>query len=371
MNTETTQTPTPRKTLWIRGVCILLALVLLATIPLVLTPVLMPKYLTASREGSLTEEYYAAAKEVSHDVIFIGDCEIYESFVPAILWEEYGISSYLRGNAQQLVWHSYYMLEDTLRYETPQAVVFNVLALMYGEPQKEAYNRMALDGMEWSSVKAEAVMASMTEEEDFLTYVFPFFRYHSRWNELTGEDLTYAFGEKPLVSDSGYLMQTAVVPEDLENQPTPSPLVDEKLPATAMAYLDRMVDLCREKGIELILIKAPTNYFRYHWYDEWDAQIVDYAAEKRLTYYNFMHSKEEIGLDMSVDTYDAGIHLNVYGAEKLTRYFGAILRDRHALPDRRDEAQTASVWRERVKLYFDRKADMESLNLNSERNLSS
>ena len=74
---------------------------------------------------------------------------MFESFVPAILWEEYGISSYVRGGAQQLVWHSYYMLEDALRYETPRAVVFNVYALKYGEPQKEAYNRLALDGMEW------------------------------------------------------------------------------------------------------------------------------------------------------------------------------------------------------------------------------
>ena len=138
---------------------------ILAAIPAVLTPILMPKYLTVSKEGSLTEEYYGAVAETNHDVLFVGDCEIFESFVPAVLWKEYGISSYLRGGAQQLPWHSYYMLEDALRYETPRAVVFNVYALKYGEPQKEAYNRMALDGMEWSPVKAEAIKASMTEEE--------------------------------------------------------------------------------------------------------------------------------------------------------------------------------------------------------------
>ena len=347
---------------FIRALCMILALLILAALPAMLTPILVPKYVTVSKEGSLTEEYYAAAKEVGHDVIFIGDCEIYESFVPAVLWEEYGISSYLRGNAQQLVWHSYYMLEDTLRYETPKAVVFNVLALMYGEPQKEAYNRMALDGMEWSSVKAEAIKASMTEEEDFLTYLFPFFRYHSRWSELTREDLTYAFREKPTVSDSGYLMQTAVEPEDLANQPTPSPLLDPNLPEAAMGYLDRMTALCKEKGIELILIKAPTNYFRYHWYDEWDAQIVDYAATHGLAYYNFMDEKEAIGLDMSKDTYDAGIHLNVYGAEKLSRYFGAILRDIHEIPDRRSDDAACDVWRSRVITYHARKADMEAQN---------
>ena len=84
----------------------------------------VPKYIS-NPEGLLTEEYYSEAE--GHDVIFIGDCEVYESVVPAILWEKYGISSYVRGRAQQLTWQSYYLLEDTFRYEKPRAVVFNDL----------------------------------------------------------------------------------------------------------------------------------------------------------------------------------------------------------------------------------------------------
>jgi len=356
---ENTTIKTPKKALWLRALCVVLALLILAAIPAVLTPILMPKYLTASKEGSLTEEYYGAVAETNHDVIFVGDCEIFESFVPAVLWEEYGISAYLRGGAQQLVWHSYYLLEDALRYETPKAVVFNVYALKYGEPQKEAYNRMALDGMEWSPVKAEAIRASMTEEEDFLTYLFPFFRYHSRWSELTAEDFAYAWRDKPLVSDSGYLMQTGIVPADTQADYTPEQLIDYTLPATAMTYLDRMRTLCAEKGIELILVKAPTNFWRYHWYDEWDGQITDYAESHGLAYYNLIPKSAEMGLDMNTDTYDGGAHLNVYGAEKLTRYFGEILAKDHAIPDRRGESDTAAVWQGRVKAYYARKTELE------------
>lgn len=350
-----------RHPLLVRTLCILAALCTLMAVPLALGPVLQPKYLTASPEGSLTEEYYASVAETHHDVLFIGDCEVYEAFVPAILWEEYGISSYVRGGAQQLVWHSYYLLEDALRYETPSVVVFNVLALKYGEPQREAYNRLALDGMEWSSVKVEAIRASMREEESFLSYVFPFFRYHDRWDELTAEDFTYAYRLKPTVSDSGYLMQTAVVPYDPSADQAPGLLVDDTLPATAMAYLDRMVALCEEKGIELILIKAPTDSWHYHWYDEWDEQVTAYAAEKGLVYYNLMDDREAIGLDMSTDTYDGGVHLNVYGAEKLSRYFGAILSENHGVPDRRDDTTLATVWNRRVATYYQRKQASENI----------
>ncbi len=340
----------------IRTLCLLVAVLLLGGIVTVLTPILEPKYITLSPEGSLTEEYYASVQKTPHDVLFIGDCEVYEGFVPAVLWEEYGISSYVRGGAQQLAWHSYYLLEDALRHETPQAVVFNVLALKYGEPQREAYNRMALDGMAWSSTKVNAILASMTEEEHFLSYVFPFFRYHSRWGELSEEDFTYAWSDKPTVSDSGYLMQTAVVPYDPTADIPPTPLVDPALPATAMDYLDRMRDLCAERGIELILIKAPTNAWQYHWHDEWDAQITAYADANGLAYYNLIDDAAAMGLDMTTDTYDGGVHLNVYGAEKLTRYFGKLLRDTHKTPDHRSDVSLAGVWETRVEAYKARKA---------------
>ena len=116
----------------------------------------------------------------------------------------------------------------------------------------------------------------------------------------------------------------------------------------------------RRKGIELILVKAPTNFWRYHWYDEWDGQITDYAETHGLAYYNLIPKSAEMGLDMSTDTYDGGAHLNVYGAEKLTRYFGEILRDTHAIPDRRGEGDTAAVWQKRVEAYYDRKTAMEA-----------
>ena len=357
---ENTIVKTPGKTLWLRALCVVAALAILVAAVAVTTPILTPKYLTQSKEGSLTAEYYASVAETNHDVLFIGDCEVFESFIPAILWEEYGISSYVRGGAQQLVWHSYYMLEDALRYETPKAVVFNVYALKYGEPQKEAYNRMALDGMEWSPVKAEAIFASMTEEEHFIDYVFPFLRYHSRWSELTAEDVRYAFTKKPLVSDSGYLMQTGILPADTQAEFTPELLIDYTLPATAMEYLDKMRRLCEERGIELILIKAPTNFWRYHWYDEWDEQVAAYADANGLAYYNLIPEASEIGLDMSTDTYDAGAHLNVYGAEKLTRYFGGILRDTHEIPDQRTSGNASAVWQEHVNAYYDRKTAMEA-----------
>ena len=162
-----------------------LAIAALITIVILifLQNLLMPKYMSEILEGALISEYYSEDIK-DHDVIFIGDCEVYENFSPITLWKEYGITSFIRGSAQQLIWHSYYLLEDTLKYEKPDVVVFNVLSMMYDEPQNEAYNRMALDGMPLSLSKLKSIKASMVEEEKIITYYFhP--AIHSRWDELS------------------------------------------------------------------------------------------------------------------------------------------------------------------------------------------
>lgn len=305
---------------------------------------LEPKYVSDVVEGGLIAEYYEEEKD--HDVVFIGDCEVYENFSPKVLWEDYGINSYIRGSAQQLIWQSYYLLEDTLRYEKPDVVIFNVLAMQYDRPQREAYNRMTLEGMRWSLSKAKSIQASMTGDENFLDYVFPILRYHSRWSEIGTEDFEYMF-RREKVSHNGYYMRVDVKP--VENVPEGKILADYSFGENAYDYLDRMTELCAENDIQFILVKAPSLY--PYWYDAWEAQMEEYAEKNGLLYINFLELTQETGLDFSQDTYDGGLHLNLSGAEKITAYLGKILREEVGLEDRRGEKALADSWQEKIALY--------------------
>ena len=46
-----------------------------------------------------------------------------------------------------------------------------------------------------------------------------------------------------------------------------------------------------------------------------DEQMVDYANKNNLTYINFLEVADEIGINYETDTFDAGLHLNLSGAE--------------------------------------------------------
>ncbi len=378
---------------WIAPVA--LFMVVMFTVLFFLQKLLMPKYMSDIVEGALTAEYYEETTD--HEVIFVGDCEVYENFSPITLYEEFGITSYIRGSAQQLSWQSYYMLEDTLRYEKPKVAVFNVLALKYDEPQSEAYNRMTIDGMKFSSSKyymledtlryekpkvavfnvlalkydepqseaynrmtidgmkfssskLGAIQSSMTEQENMLDYLFPILRYHSRWSDLSSDDFKYMF-KKDKISHNGYYMRVDVRPA--KGFPEPDKLADYTLGSNAMKYLDKMRVLCEENGIEFVLVKSPSLF--PHWYDEWDEQIEAYAEKYNLDYFNYEKMAEEVGIDYNTDTYDAGLHLNLDGAEKLSRYFGTYLKENYDLTDYREDPEYEKVYEEKIQFYEDMK----------------
>ncbi len=354
----------------------------------------VPKYAENLLEGGFTNAYYSEAG--GHQVLMVGDCELYENFDPVTLWENYGIDSYIRGNAQQLPWQSYYLLKEALRYETPKVAVFNVLELKYNEPQKEEYNRLTIDGMKWSIDKWNIIRASMTEEESMMEYIFPILRYHARIMQLTKEDLEYYWNNEAKHTVAGYYMRIDASPYEIgqwggENyvgtysdehalaNPGPknekreaqaaegwSAEADESgaaegwpaeteaeaesrqtdkvgpLGEHAMHYLDLIRELCEEKGIRLLLVKAPS--VSPIWYEEWEDQIVAYAKQYGLDYINFLYLVDEIGIDFSADTYDEGLHMNYSGAVKCADYLGGYLAEHYKLEDRRKDPSVSAKW---------------------------
>jgi hypothetical protein len=60
---------------------------------------------------------------------------------------------------------------------------------------------------------------------------------------------------------------------------------------------------------------------------------------------------EDIGLDFWMDTYDSGLHLNLTGATKMSRYFADILAEQHDIPDHREDPEIASVYDAKLGFY--------------------
>lgn len=304
-------------------------LIIFIMIFIFLNILLKPKYATSLVEGSMIAEYYKEPKD--HEVIFIGDCEVYANFSPMVMYEEKGIKAYVRGSSQQMIWQSYYILKETLKYEIPKVVVLNINSMRYdknSDKVSEAYNRLTIDNMKWSKEKIEIIKESMVEEETFISYVFPILRYHSRYDELTSEDFKYLFKDNQ-ITYNGFLINKNV--KGVTNLPTKRKLANYEFSQECYEYLDKIANICKENNVKLVLIKAPSLY--PYWYDEYDIQIKEYAEKHNIDYYNLVKEAENIGLDYSQDTYDGGLHLNLQGATKLSKFFAKWLSENYDLTD--------------------------------------
>ena len=67
-----------------KAVVLLLGIFVTIVLFLFFQALFMPKYMESMKEGALIAEY--DKDSLNHEVVFIGDCEVYENFSPVTLW---------------------------------------------------------------------------------------------------------------------------------------------------------------------------------------------------------------------------------------------------------------------------------------------
>lgn len=336
---------------WKRILIFTAGLVVIAVAVAALNRIFIPKYVDNNQDGRVTAEFYREKAEL--DILFFGSSTVYNAISPVCLYENYGCTSYVRANASQTLWQSYYLLEDALRDHRPKLVMVDMSFMKYGgEFVEEASNRKALDGMRFSKSKYDCIRASMWEGEQMITYFFPVFRFHSRWKELTKDDFYYA-ARVPDVTYNGFIMQFDIPDEQVIYDREPRETYD--FPEKAWSYLDRICELCNREEIPLVLMKTPT--YVNNWYDEYDDALTEYAQEQGIEYVNFDWYKDEMGNELRTDYVDSGSHLNLVGAEKFTKYLGNYIVGRTGEFSHEKNAEIDKIWEKKVIRYEKDKAE--------------
>lgn len=259
--------------------------------------------------------FYNSPKN-EYDVMFFGSSNTYCSFNPLVIWEKTGVKSYVFATQQQPIWATYYYMKDAFKRQSPDVAVFDVLMLSKNdEYYDDGVNYTFCDNMPFSIDKVKLAFAS-APKGGRLGLLMRFVKYHSRWSELTKEDFEY---RKKNMSDysKGFYMLTSVndkaVHTNLKN-------VTETVPISEKngEYLYKIIELCKEKNVRLLLVKAPSNATEKD--KKYYNTVQKIAEENGLDFVDYNLCYEEIGLDMAEDFFDER-HLNIYGAEKFSRYF--------------------------------------------------
>jgi hypothetical protein len=341
------------------GATLALTAVLSLFILLIASNIFIPKWVDHDMNmmSFIIKGFYKEEKN-SLDVIFMGNSDTYRGIDPMVIYNEYGITSYNYVAAGQRMWMAYAMLEDSLRSQNPKVIMFNVDEVFITKQATKGNASKVYDNMEFSFNKIKAVFDTNYKKSRIkkLSHFLPILNYHSRYNELNSDDFKYAFYDYSYV-EKGMDMVADIVPYTGDTDYMSKSDEAIELPEVSINYLDKMKSLCEKNGIEFVLFHVPSpdssSYARYE-------AVKDYADKNSLTFLELNLYNDEIGINWEEDTSDGGDHLNLYGAEKVSKYIGKYLVDNYNLSSHKNDEKYSSWTNDYNKYLEDREMEINS-----------
>lgn len=244
--------------------------------------------------------------ENSIDIIFAGDSESYTSISPKLIQKKYGFTSYVCGTSGQRMYVTYELLREALKKQTPKAVVIETNCIF--TPRGWIYDFWQLADYK-------------------LGKLFPAIDYHDRWKILALSDFYTQPSYTWASPQRGYRRKVGARPYEGGRYMVKSKKREQIRPIQNY-YLDKIADLCDEKGIPVVFFSVPSPD---NWTYEKHNEIQSYAKEHGYTFWDLNLKAAKLKINWKKDTYDGGDHLNNKGMKKISLYMGKKLKKKFHL----------------------------------------
>lgn len=297
---------------------------------------LMNRVLVVKNTDGVTamQNFYAQEKDTV-DVLLLGSSHCGMNLNTGTLWDEYGMASYALWGSLQPFWGSYHFLVEGLKTQSPKAVVLEVYAATFEETSMQTGTQVVnTAGMKLSRNKWEAVKVSAPKTQ-WLDLFFGLPLYHERVGELTQEDYQHFPWTKGLIEQKGgalsYGSQQLVSFTDVSDVTEVKALQPQE-----EEYLRRIIELCQEKEIPILLLKTPVRGDWQRDQQPYYNRVAEIAREYGVPFCDQNLLWEELGFDTADYGFD-NHHLNARGAGKASRRMAQELLALCDIPDRRGD----------------------------------
>lgn len=281
---------------------------------------------TANGMEDMTANGILGEPEQTIDVLFLGDSVSYCSIIPVQIWQDYGITSYVCGTPLQKLYYSKEFLQKTFETQSPKLVLLEATPLFGTFEEKEAI-------------------------KNNLERMLPIFRYHDRWKQLktmlqTDKTLQVNYTYQNI--NKGYRYFATIEEIDAEDYAYETEKV-MPIPEECRNAVKEIKAFCEEHGAELVLMSVPN---ASSWQPEKCNAAALFAQELGIEYFDMNYMQTEVPIDWSFDSFDAGEHLNYFGAKKVTAYLGGYLSKKNLFADKRGE-EAYAFWNETQEKFYE------------------
>lgn len=304
----------------------------------------------------------------SVDVAFFGSSHVFNSIIPQLLMDEYGIAAANIVSSGLLGSNTLQALEMMLYHQRPQVIVLDLFGFLApylyeadmvadGLDEKDETHYItrqrlvnAMPVTSWQ--KYPWILKDGLEDPTIFAYSSLTYLQHGNlltnsWRNLTGKtylqkkmNLGYEFA-----FDQRYQPGMDVSEEELEQAHVYAPFWQQ---------LDAILALAKKENLEIIYTFFP--YMTNNAERKLMEEIADYLTAHGQTFLPMTELMDGAALDDHEDFRNRG-HTNYYGANKLSWFWGDYLYSNYDLPDRsEDDDPRYDLWKERPYSYLGHEA---------------
>ena len=276
---------------------------------------------------------YKELPENSIDVLFLGSSNLMSGVNPVQLWKETGIQSYAYCSRAQTFPFTYGYLKDALKTQKPTCVVIDAYSVFSDKDVNNLSNtdfHFSINMDNLSLTSRSDLITNYIRKKEWLSYYFPLFKNHNYFKTWDNpEDETDEIF-------MGFCFADGI---EYYEEPVYSDKVGEMDEVDAI-YLQKIIDLCKNHGIDLFVIKTPVAYT-----DEEHQKLnaaKQLCEEQGVAFYDMSMDASEWDFDFGEDMRDS-FHINRSGASKATTRIGKLLTERYDFSNSTTH-QYANVW---------------------------
>lgn len=232
---------------WREAAAILLGVVIFIVITYGAGELLLPVRINC---GATWDRYHQEERS-SLDVLYFGSSVVYCDVIPAVVWKETGLTSYVMAGPEQTLPITYHYLRQACKTQSPQAIVVELNTLF--SPQYPKTMKPNLLYMPWG---AERVLATFcgTAPENRLEMLFPLYGSHDRIYSVTREELL----QRLFPHADEYAGATPLLEATPLSQRVDWNFGTEEFFREGIGYLRKISDFCTERQIQLVFYFAPS-----------------------------------------------------------------------------------------------------------------
>lgn len=273
------------------------------------------------------------------DAVFVGASNVHQFWQPAIAWQHRGIAvanlsfnslpimafSYLIREARKTQPNALYIINlSTFKRKHAADTISNIHTLV-------DYMPMTLDKIRFIQDISKASDFSFAQQLELL---FPFIRFHSRWNKLE----SWSYGTKnSLYKSSAASRSFSRKVTNVDGQLTFYDSREQPEDDCMQVFTD-LLDYLDREHVNALFVKVPqiiNEQYQGHM-----NVMTDILESRGYPCLDLMKDYEAYGLNLQRDFWDSN-HTNIRGSYKLTEYMADYLAEHYHFADKRGQADYA------------------------------